>query len=128
MLKNIIKLTPNAIKQFNSIFKNKNNLNKNTIKLSLKSKGCSGLVYSLDFTDNDNDNDKIINHKNNKNNKDNDEIIQLENNKKLIIDSKSLLYLIGTEIDYKNNDIESYFIFKNPNEKGSCGCGKSVKI
>ena len=114
MLKNIVKLTPNAINRLNSIFNTHKNCN--NIRLSLKSKGCSGLVYSLELDDDKNKTSRF------------DETVKLDNNKNLIIDCKSILHLVGTEIDYKNDNIQSQFIFKNPNEKGSCGCGQSVKI
>lgn len=56
-----------------------------------------------------------------------DEVIA-HNQFKLIIDSKALMALVGTEMDYVENELGSEFVFNNPNEKGRCGCGESFHI
>jgi iron-sulfur cluster assembly accessory protein len=47
---------------------------------------------------------------------------------KIIVDSKALMVLVGTEMDYVEDDIRSEFVFRNPNSKGECGCGESFHI
>lgn len=56
-----------------------------------------------------------------------DEVIA-RNQFKLIIDSKALMALVGTEMDYVENELGSEFVFNNPNEKGRCGCGESFHL
>ena len=56
-----------------------------------------------------------------------DEMIQ-ERGVRVIVESKALMFLIGTEMDYVDDDIKAEFIFNNPNEKGKCGCGESFHV
>ena len=51
-----------------------------------------------------------------------------EKNVKVIVDSKALMFLIGTEMDFVDNEIKSEFVFNNPNSKGTCGCGESFTV
>ena len=57
----------------------------------------------------------------------NDEVIE-DKGVKVLIDPKAIMYLIGTEMDYKKEELSSNFVFKNPNETERCGCGESFKI
>lgn len=79
------------------------------IKISLIRKGCNGLSYSINYT---NKKEKL------------DEIHQ-QDGLKLVLDNKSLLLLIGTEIDYVSDDIWEEFVFRNQKAKANCGCGES---
>ena len=83
------------------------------IKIGLARKGCENLSYTMNYTDKT---EKF------------DEIVQLDKDIKVIIDSKAVMYLVGTEMDYTSTDILSEFTFKNPNQKSSCGCGKSFSV
>ena len=56
-----------------------------------------------------------------------DEVIE-EKDVKVIVDSKALMFLIGTEMDFVDNEIKSEFVFNNPNSKGECGCGESFTV
>ena len=56
-----------------------------------------------------------------------DELVE-EKGVRVIVESKALMFLIGTEMDYVDNDIKSEFVFNNPNEKGRCGCGESFNV
>ena len=56
-----------------------------------------------------------------------DEIVEKEGIK-VVVDSKAVMYLLGTEMDFVENDIKAEFVFVNPNSKGSCGCGESFNI
>jgi iron-sulfur cluster assembly protein len=73
--------------------------------------GCSGLQYKVDF-----DMPKVT-----------DKIFERDG-AKLLVDMKSLLYLTGTELDYKDELMQSGFVFQNPNVKKSCGCGASFAV
>jgi iron-sulfur cluster assembly protein len=82
------------------------------IRIGVKSRGCSGLAYTFEFVDEVNPQDEVVKLK----------------DLTIYIDSKALLYLLGMQIDYNDGDIESGFVFSNPNEKGRCGCGESFHI
>ena len=56
-----------------------------------------------------------------------DEVVE-EKSVRVIVDSKALMFLIGTEMDYIDNEIKSEFVFNNPNSKGTCGCGESFTV
>eukprot|EP00330_Aristerostoma_sp_ATCC50986_P006269 CAMPEP_0114575344 /NCGR_PEP_ID=MMETSP0125-20121206/220_1 /TAXON_ID=485358 ORGANISM="Aristerostoma sp., Strain ATCC 50986" /NCGR_SAMPLE_ID=MMETSP0125 /ASSEMBLY_ACC=CAM_ASM_000245 /LENGTH=66 /DNA_ID=CAMNT_0001762993 /DNA_START=131 /DNA_END=331 /DNA_ORIENTATION=- len=56
-----------------------------------------------------------------------DELVE-EKGVKVIIDSKALMVIVGTEMDYVEDDIRAEFVFNNPNEKGRCGCGESFSV
>ena len=75
--------------------------------------GCSGYSYKLDFAK--------------KNEVENFEYIQ-QNNIKVFIDPKATMFLLGSEMDYSKDKLSSRFVFKNPNEKSTCGCGESFSI
>ena len=82
------------------------------IRIGVRSKGCSGLSYTLEFADAQQPMDEIV------------ETAGI----KLLIDPKASLFLIGTEMDYEEEKLKSGFVFKNPNEKGRCGCGESFHV
>ena len=82
------------------------------IKLSIETKGCSGLSYSMEFVDSTDERD---------------EVLKIENIK-IYIDPKATLFLLGTTMDYEEGVLESGFKFINPNEKGRCGCGESFHV
>ena len=82
------------------------------IRIGVRTKGCSGLSYTLEFADKQ---------------EPMDEVVETEGIK-LLIDPKASLFLIGTEMDYAEEKLKSGFVFKNPNEKGRCGCGESFHV
>ena len=57
-----------------------------------------------------------------------DEVIEVSDGAKVIVDGKAVLFLVGTEMDYVEVEMGSEFIFNNPNEKSSCGCGQSFNV
>jgi len=82
------------------------------IRVGVKSGGCSGLSYELTFDKEEKENDKVF-----------------ENNDiKIIVDKKSFLYLVGTELDYSGGLNGAGFVFKNPNANRTCGCGESFSL
>ena len=108
----IITLTANAKKQLISIIESNPD---NHIMFSVDGGGCAGFGYNMELINKDSINE-------------NDEVVELDDDKKLIIDSNSIMYIIGTTIDYKSDIMESTFIYNNPNAANSCGCGTSFSI
>ncbi len=82
------------------------------VRIGVRTKGCSGLSYTLEFADAQQPMDEVVETQ----------------GVKLLIDPKASLFLIGTEMDYAEEQLKSGFVFKNPNEKGRCGCGESFHV
>lgn len=108
---NLISVTPLAASKIKEMITNRN---KDTvgIRLGIRTKGCSGMSYILEYSDCQNDNDQAV------------ELHDIT----FLIDFKSLLFIIGTVIDYKEGEFDSGFSFANPSEKGRCGCGESFHV
>ena len=83
------------------------------IRVGVKSGGCSGLSYLIEYAD------EI---------KKTDEIIECDRGVKVLIDSKALMYLINTQMDFVEEQFKSGFVFVNPNETARCGCGESFAV
>ena len=88
--------------------------NKPGIKIQVKGGGCAGFSYEYNFL-----NEAI---------KPFDGVVDLNDDKKLVLDGMSLMYVIGTVLDYEQKLGSSALVFKNPNEVSSCGCGKSFSV
>lgn len=82
------------------------------IRLGVKTSGCSGMAYVLEFADEAEAEDQIFE----------------DHGVKVIVDPKSLAYLDGTEVDYGKEGLNEGFKFNNPNEKAACGCGESFTV
>jgi len=82
------------------------------IRIGVRTKGCSGMSYTLEFADAQQPMDEVVE----------------TGGVKLLIDPKASLFLIGTEMDYVEEKLKSGFVFTNPNEKGRCGCGESFHV
>lgn len=82
------------------------------VRLGTSTKGCNGLSYTVDYVDEIDPSDEKIEDK----------------GVTLFVDAMSLIYLIGSEMDYKDERFQSGFTFSNPNEKGRCGCGESFTV
>ncbi len=107
----IIKLSDNAALRIKEIM---SNAEKDSIgvRVSVKSGGCAGMSYVMEYTKELNPNDEVIEDK----------------GVKVFVDSAAIMYLLGTEMDYKKEELSSSFVFNNPNETERCGCGESFKI
>lgn len=82
------------------------------VRVGVKTSGCSGLAYVLEFVDSVDDGDKVFE----------------SHGVKVIVDPKSLVYLDGTEMDFVKEGLNEGFKFSNPNQKGECGCGESFTV
>ena len=110
-MSSIIKLSDNAAKRIREIM---SNAEKDSIgvRVSVKAGGCAGMSYVMEYTKEANPNDEIIEDK----------------GVKVFVDPAAIMYLLGTEMDYKQEEMSSTFVFNNPNETERCGCGESFKI
>ena len=111
MTRQIISLSDNAAKRIKEIMSSaeKDSLG---VRVGVKSGGCAGMSYIMEYTKEANPTDELIEDK----------------GVKLFIDSAAIMYLLGTQMDYKKDDFSSSFVFNNPNETERCGCGESFKI
>ena len=82
------------------------------LKLGVKTTGCSGMAYVLEFVDE----------------ADNDDAVFENHGVSLIVDPKSLVYIDGTVMDFVKEGLNEGFQFNNPNAKGECGCGESFNV
>ena len=110
-MKQIITLSDSAAERIKQIMSSDKN-NSVGVRIGVKSGGCAGMSYVMEYTQSSNPNDEIIEDK----------------GVKVLIDPKAIMYLLGTEMDYKKEELSSTFVFKNPNETERCGCGESFKI
>jgi len=82
------------------------------LRIGIKTTGCSGMAYVLEFVDEVEDDDKVFESR----------------GVKVIIDPKSLVYLDGTQVDFAKEGLNEGFQFSNPNAKDECGCGESFTV
>ena len=110
-MKQVITLSDNAANRIKEIMSN-DEAKSLGIRVSVKSGGCAGMTYIMEYAKEINQIDEIIEDK----------------GVKVFIDPGAIMYLLGTEMDYKQEQFSSTFVFKNPNETERCGCGESFKI
>jgi iron-sulfur cluster assembly protein len=79
------------------------------LRIGVKARGCSGMAYFMEFA---------------KDVEEGDEVVE-QNGVKIFVDPNSMVFMLGTKIDYVTDDEQEGFVFDNPNEKGRCGCGES---
>ncbi len=111
MSEQVIKLTDTAAARIKEIMSDADNKTIG-VRIGVKSGGCAGMSYSMEYA---------------KDKKTNDEVIE-DKGVKVFIDPAAIIYLLGTEMDYKKEKFSSQFVFKNPNETERCGCGESFKV
>ena len=107
----IIKLSNNAALRIKEIMSKAKN-DSMGVRVSVKTGGCAGMSYIMEYTKEANPNDEVIEDK----------------GVKVFVDSAAIMYLLGTEMDYKKEELSSSFVFNNPNETERCGCGESFKV
>ena len=82
------------------------------LRVGVKNGGCAGMEYTMEFAEEAGRFDEVIEDK----------------GVKVLIDPKAILYLLGTEMDFKADKLSAQFVFNNPNQTSACGCGESVAI
>ncbi len=82
------------------------------VRVGVKNGGCAGMEYTMEYADSVRPNDEVVEDK----------------GVKLLIDPKAVLFLLGTEMDYKAEKLSTQFVFNNPNQTSACGCGESVQL
>ena len=108
----IISITDSAKKQLKTLCENNG---KWGVRLAVKGGGCAGFTYDWEFLEDESRLDEL------------DEVIDIDS-KKFVIDGVSLLYVSGTQLDYKTEIFGSSFVFSNPNATSKCGCGTSFAV
>jgi iron-sulfur cluster assembly protein len=111
MMNQIIKLSDRAANRIKEIMAGVET-NSLGVRVAVKSGGCAGMSYVMEYAKEINPNDEIIEDK----------------GVKVFVDAAAVMYLLGTEMDYKKEDFSSSFVFNNPNESERCGCGESFKV
>lgn len=106
-----INMTPAALEQVKALLASRGKPSIG-VRIGVRTKGCSGLSYTLEFADEKNPFDEEM------------EVDGIT----VLIDPKATMFIIGTEMDYVEDKLESGFVFNNPNEKGRCGCGESFHV
>ena len=111
MTKQAIRLSDNAAKKIKEIMSAADS-NAIGVRVGVEAGGCAGMSYVMEYAKEIRPNEEVIEDK----------------GVKVLIDPKAIMYLLGTEMDYKKEELSSTFVFKNPNETERCGCGESFKI
>ena len=110
MSEQIIKLSDSAAARIKEIMSNADGKTIG-VRVAVETGECAGMSYAMEYA---------------KDKKTNDEVIE-DKGVKVFIDPAAIIYLLGTEMDYKKEKFSSQFVFKNPNETERCGCGESFK-
>jgi iron-sulfur cluster assembly protein len=82
------------------------------VRVGVKNGGCAGMSYTMEYAEGPNPLDEVVEDK----------------GVRILIDPKAVLFLLGTEMDYKVEKLSAQFVFNNPNQTGACGCGESVQL
>ena len=82
------------------------------VRVGVKNGGCAGMEYTMEYAESVRPNDEVVEDK----------------GVKLLIDPKAVLFLLGTEMDFKSEKLSAQFVFNNPNQTSACGCGESVQL
>ena len=82
------------------------------VRVGVKNGGCAGMEYTMEYATAINPTDEVVEDK----------------GVKILVDPKAVLFLLGTEMDYKTEKLSAQFVFNNPNQTSACGCGESVQL
>ena len=107
----VMKLTDRAAERIKSILAGKAT-GTGGLRVGVKKGGCAGMEYTLEWAAEQKPFDEVVEH----------------NGARVLIDPKSVMYLLGSEMDYQTDKLSAQFVFTNPNQAGACGCGESVNL
>ena len=82
------------------------------VRVGVKNGGCAGMTYTMEYAEDVAKTDEVVEDK----------------GVRVLIDPKAVLFLLGTEMDYKTDKLSAQFVFNNPNQTSACGCGESVEL
>lgn len=107
----ILTVTDNALGRIHELLEKRGKPSAG-IKIGVRTRGCSGLSYTIEYADEVSKFDEVVE----------------KDGVKILIDPKAVMFLLGTQMDYVEEQLKSGFTFTNPNEKGRCGCGESFHV
>jgi len=107
----VMKLTERAAERIKSIMAGKGTAGAG-LRIGVKKGGCAGMEYTIEWAAEQKPFDEVVE----------------QHGAKVLIDPKAVMYLLGTEMDYRTEKLSSQFVFSNPNQTGACGCGESVNL
>lgn len=107
----ILTVTPAAVEQIRNLLSRRGKPSIG-IRVGIKTRGCSGLSYFIEYADEKNPYDEVVKAE----------------DVTVLIDPKAIMFVLGIVMDFETTELESGFTFKNPNEKGRCGCGESFHV
>lgn len=110
MMPKVMTLTDAAAARVSALLTQKPGIK--ALKIGIKKGGCAGMEYTMTWAEEIGKFDEVVEDK----------------GAVVLIDPAAIMYLIGTEMDYKTDKLSSQFVFNNPNQKGACGCGESVNL
>ncbi|HWV52587.1 iron-sulfur cluster assembly accessory protein [Pseudorhodoplanes sp.] len=82
------------------------------LRVGVRNGGCAGMAYTMEYAESVNPTDEVVEDK----------------GVRILVDPKAVLFLLGTEMDYKSDKLSAQFVFNNPNQTSACGCGESVQL
>jgi iron-sulfur cluster assembly protein len=106
-----INLTAAAVERVRALLEKRNKPSVG-IRIGVRTKGCSGLSYTIEYADAKGPADEVVE----------------QDGVTVLIDPKATMFILGTEMDYVEEKLQTGFVFRNPNEKGRCGCGESFHV
>jgi iron-sulfur cluster assembly protein len=112
MTASVLTLTERAAERVKRLIENSPEEGVMGLRVGIKTRGCSGLSYFVEYA---------------KEQKKFEDVVE-DKGVRILIDPKAVLFLLGTEMDYKADKLQAQFIFNNPNQVSACGCGESVQL
>ncbi|MFN3625219.1 MAG: HesB/IscA family protein [Hyphomicrobium sp.] len=110
MMPKVVTMTDAAVRRVNALMAA--NPDALGLRIGVKKGGCAGMEYTMTVAEQKGPHDEVIE----------------QDGAVLLIEPAAIMYLLGTEMDYKTDKISSQFVFNNPNQRGACGCGESVNL
>ncbi len=107
----VMKLTDRAAERIKAILAEKGGAAVG-LRIGVKKGGCAGMEYTMDWAGEQKPFDEVVEHA----------------GARVLIDPKAVMYLLGTEMDYRTDKLSAQFVFSNPNQASACGCGESVNL